>query len=523
MPEHLRALVVILVLSVTVFKLAERPLTAAAISLRDYRRRRNLWFAVTLIAFFSFNFWVYLAVAGAVIFHFGRRDRNPFALYCMLLFAVPPFGAPLPTLGVVNYLFDINHLELLNLTLLLPAAWRLARAPRAPNSVGRVTDWLIVSYFLLIVALTANADGLSATVVLRTAVINSLDILLCYYVASRSLASREAMRETLATFVISGVLMATVAMFEFVRGWLLYSSLDESMGLSWAFGSYMMRGAESLRAMASTGHSIILGYVMAVCGGMLIYLRVLVPQVGLWRLATLAIGGALACSLSRGPWVGAAAGLLLGVGIGRGAGKRVVKFMAIGSLIGFALLLTPLGPKILKYIPFVGDIDDSTISYRQELFRVSLIVIRENPWFGTFDALANPLMEELRQGEGIIDTVNSYIVVALSYGIVGLALFAGAFITAGWGVWRLHRGFGRGADPEAEHLARALLAVLAAIMITIATASPISAIPPVYWSMIGVAVAYARWRAATVAGAVPMASQFAHRVPRPGYRVRAAR
>jgi O-antigen ligase len=523
MPEHLRALVVILVLAVTVFKLAERPLTAAAISLRDYRRRRNLWFAITLIAFFSHNFWVYLAVAGAVIFHFGRRDRNPFALYCMLIFAVPPFGAPLPTLGVVNYLFDINHLQLLNLTLLLPAAWRLARAPRAPTTVGRVTDWMIGSYFVLIVALTANADGLSATVVMRTAVVTGLDILLCYYVASRSLASREALRETLATFVVSGVLMAAMAMFEFVRGWLLYSSLDESMGLSWAFGSYMMRGAESLRAMGSTGHSIILGYVMAVCGGLLIYLRVLVPQVGLWRLAALAVGGALACSLSRGPWVGAAAGLLLGVGIGPGASRRVMKFMIIGTLIGGVMLMTPLGPKILKYLPFVGDLDDSTISYRQELFRVSLLVIRQNPWFGTFDALSNPLMEQLRQGEGIIDTVNSYIVVALSYGIVGLTLFSGAFLTAGWSVWRLHRRFGRKDDPEAEHLARALLAVLAAIMITIATASPISAIPPVYWSMIGVAVAYARWRAAMVADAVPLGTRFANRVPRPGYRMRTAR
>ena len=58
MPEHLRALVVILFLSVTVFKLAERPITAVAISLRDYRRRRNLWFAIMLIAFFAHNFWV---------------------------------------------------------------------------------------------------------------------------------------------------------------------------------------------------------------------------------------------------------------------------------------------------------------------------------------------------------------------------------------------------------------------------------------------------------------------------------
>jgi hypothetical protein len=113
--------------------------------------------------------------------------------------------------------------------------------------------------------------------------------------------------------------------------------------------------------------------------------------------------------------------------------------------------------------------------------------------------------------------------VALSYGIVGLTLFSGAFLTAGWSVWRLHRRFGRKDDPEAEHLARALLAVLAAIMITIATASPISAIPPVYWSMIGVAVAYARWRAAMVADAVSLGTRFANRVPRPGYRMRTAR
>jgi O-antigen ligase len=221
--------------------------------------------------------------------------------------------------------------------------------------------------------------------------------------------------------------------------------------------------------------------------------------------------------------VGAAAGLLLGVGIGPGASKRVVKFMAIGTLIGGVMLLTPLGPKILKYIPFVGDIDDSTITYRQELFRVSLVVIRQNLLFGTFDALANPLMEQLRQGEGIIDTVNTYIVVALSYGIVGLALFSGTFVSAGLCVWRVHRRFGPKDDPEAEHLARALLAVLAAIMVTIATASPISAIPPVYWSMIGVAVAYARWRSVTVSRAYPTRAPTAHAVPDARYGMRAAR
>ena len=131
-----------------------------------------------------------------------------------------------------------------------------------------------------------------------------------------------------------------------------------------------------------------------------------------------------------------------------------------------------------------------------------MLVIQQNPWFGTFNALSNPLMEQLRQGEGIIDLVNTYIAVALTYGVVGLALFVGAFGSAAFGVWRVHRRLGPKDDAESEHLARALLAVLAAIMITIVTVSPINTIPPVYWSFIGIAVAYARWQRATETNAI---------------------
>jgi len=502
MSEHLRALVIILVLAAVVFKLAERPLCAAAIALRDYRRRRNLWFAVTLIAFFSHSFWLYVLVAGALVFHYGRKERNPFALYCMLLFAVPPFNAPLPTLGLVGQLFDVSHLQLLSVTLLLPAALRLAQTPREQASAGRVTDWLVGAYLVLILILTAGDPRLSFTVVLRTAVTQVLDVVLCYYVASRALINRESLREALATFLLAGVMMATVSMFEFVKGWLLYSSLDESMGLTWGYGSYLSRGADNIRAVGSAGHAIVMGYVMAICLGLLVYLRLFVRPVGMWRLAALAVFGALACSLSRGPWVGAAVGILLGVAMGPNAGPRILRFVGASIVIGIVLMLTPMGPKILSYLPFIGDVNNETVSYRQELFRISMLVIRQNPWFGTFDAMANPLMEQLRQGEGIIDLVNTYIAVALSYGVVGLAFFAGAFFSAAFGVWQVHRRLGPRDDAESEHLARALLAILATITITIVTVSPICAIPPVYWSFIGIAVAYARWQRTTAKNAI---------------------
>jgi len=520
MPEHLRALVIILVLAAVVFKLAERPLCAAAIAPSDYRRRRNLWFAVTLIAFFSHSFWLYVLVAGAVVFHHGRKDRNPFALYCMLLFAVPPFGAPVPTLGLVGQVFDMSHLQLLSLVLLLPAALQLGRMPREHASAGRVTDWMLGAYLVLILVLTATVQNVSFTVVLRTAFTQVMDVVLCYYVASRALIDRRSLRESLATFLLAGVLMATMAMFEFVKGWLLYSSLDESMGLNWSYGSYMARGGDSsLRAMASTGHSIVLGYVMAICLGLLVYLRLLVRPLGLWRLAALAVLGGLVCSLSRGPWVGAAVGILLGVAMGPNAGPRVMRFIGASIVIGIVLLITPLGPKVLSYLPFTGEVNADTVTYRQELFRISMLVIRQNPWFGNFDALANPLMEQLRQGEGIIDLVNTYIAVALSYGVIGLALFAGAFVSAAFGVWQVHRRLGPKDDAESEHLARALLAVLAAIMITIATVSPINTIQPVYWSVIGIAVAYVRWQRATATNAIA----FRPAAGRPAYGMREAR
>src|SRR6188474_2936195 len=101
MPEHLRAFIVIAVLSVASFLVLHRPVVAMGMEDEDFRRRRNLWLAVTAAAFLSSNFWIFILIASSVLL-FSRRDRNPFALYLFLLFVVPPFAAPLPGLGIVN-------------------------------------------------------------------------------------------------------------------------------------------------------------------------------------------------------------------------------------------------------------------------------------------------------------------------------------------------------------------------------------------------------------------------------------
>ena len=78
MPEHLRALIVILVLATIVFAFARRP-AADLIPANDFTRRRNLWLALTLLAFVSHSFWVYAGVAAIVLSIARRRERNPLA------------------------------------------------------------------------------------------------------------------------------------------------------------------------------------------------------------------------------------------------------------------------------------------------------------------------------------------------------------------------------------------------------------------------------------------------------------
>src|ERR1700740_2890467 len=115
MPEHLRTLVVILLLASAIFA-AARPLAcAAAMKDEDFARRRNAWFALTLAAFLAHNFWIFMIFASALLLWAVLAESNKLALYFFLLFAVPAMDAEIPGFGVVEHFFAIDYLRLLSL------------------------------------------------------------------------------------------------------------------------------------------------------------------------------------------------------------------------------------------------------------------------------------------------------------------------------------------------------------------------------------------------------------------------
>jgi len=199
----------------------------------------------------------------------------------------------------------------------------------------------------------------------------------------------------------------------------------------------------------------------------------------------------LIASWSRGPWVGAVAMMVFAVTLGPGLGKRLAKLVGAGGVATVVLLLSPFGQRIIDLLPFVGTSESGSVDYRSRLFDVSMQVFRQNPFFGDTRYLQNPIMEQMRQGQGIIDMVNTYLQVALPYGALGLAFFLAALLIPMRMVWRTRKRILH-TDPETERLGRVLLAIMVGIMLTIATVSSLGVIPTIYWLMAGLCVAYAR-------------------------------
>jgi O-antigen ligase len=163
------------------------------------------------------------------------------------------------------------------------------------------------------------------------------------------------------------------------------------------------------------------------------------------------------------------------------------------------LLVSSVGKELVDYLPFVGTVEAQNVAYRERLFEISLGVVLDHPLFGAWDFLQLPVMQQLRQGEGIIDVVNSYLGIALASGFVGLALFCGFFLVVLVELFGAMRRAGeRGGEPYV--LGQALFCVLVGVLVMIASTSSLTLIPVVYWSIAGLAQAYARSKVMVRAG-----------------------
>jgi O-antigen ligase len=197
----------------------------------------------------------------------------------------------------------------------------------------------------------------------------------------------------------------------------------------------------------------------------------------------------LLVTFSRGPWLAALVIYLAYAAFDPRGLSRVFKATAIVLLLATALLASPLGTKISGMIPFMGGtVDKDTLTYREQLLDRSWELIKARPILG--DQLALSKMQDLRQGQGIIDVVNAYVGVTLFYGFTGLAVFLTFVLSALAKAYAKSRRV-RKTDPDSALLGANLAAAIVANLLLLADGSLGTGPKQVFYILMGLAGAYA--------------------------------
>jgi hypothetical protein len=484
MLTSIKSLAAVLLFLLPILYFSVRPMSNFVSSVQDYKRRCCLMLFLTIASFLSYDFWIFAILALVSIRWVASRDASPLALYWMILLAVPPVMRMLPGFGIVNNLLPIDYFKILAFVILLPEAIRIhkARTESPDQALAANVGYIIVAY--LVFKLLLYFGSVNFTGVLREAVGFGLDIFLPYYVMSRGIKDLARMREVILSFCVAASIAGALAIPETIKHWSFYVNVRSALNVEEWFVNILMRG-DAFRAQGSTGQPIILACALSVAMGLWLSVRSEVQ--GRWTrwFITLAIAGGLVATFSRGPWVGAAVTLAVFALTAPHRGRRIVIWGVVLAILSAVVLASPYGDKALSYLPFVKDnVDTGSADYRRRLIEISMNILSYYPFFGTPYYMS--YMEELRQGQGIIDMVNTYLVIALPTGYVGLVIWLMPLLIALFVLMKTVVSAGR-TELRLHNIAAGFFSTLLGLMVSIGTASPIGVIPVLLWGMVGAA------------------------------------
>lgn len=398
-------------------------------------------FIVSIISFISSNLTLfYVLLSAFILFRGWISDASVprmISLFLVVSYCTPKLQI-IAGLGEAGNLLLLTPSRLAAILILLPILVKgrptVVNVSRSPNSVAtlrpsriKALDFLILLYPVW--NLFIYSDRYAATHLARIGLQFIFDGILVYYVFSRHCGNVDAVRRIARAALVIMAFLAGVAVFESLKRYPLYTELQDVYKAQWSITRVLVRG-NILRAQVTAETPITLGLWMI--QGFAFSLLALSPT----RSARPWIcWGALflACFLSgsRGPLLCLGIAALFAAAGFRYSGQvygRLVAILVAATTIVYAFgLLDELQQTVSNLIvSFTKSHDTGSIDYRSRLYRVAVDLIKQSPLFGVPNYAFH--MQELVQGEGIIDIVNFYIYLALDIGVIGLVMFMSPFL-----------------------------------------------------------------------------------------------
>ncbi|MEJ1356474.1 MAG: O-antigen ligase family protein [Candidatus Sedimenticola sp. (ex Thyasira tokunagai)] len=482
--ETLRALIIILAISGSTFYLLSKPY-AEIVSKKQFSQWRNNWLLVVILFFLIGNFWLFSLALFLILYFITKNNPDKkVSYYLLFLFALPMTGDVIPGFGIANQLFELNVNRLMVLLLLFPSFIYILRS--RSHYINLPSDKYIYCYIALLCLrsfeVTSISDGLRSTFTIF------VDIFLPYYVLSRLLTSPRNIQHAFVAILLTSTVLVFASIFEAVKHWHLYHSIATQVGAVSTKLLYLER-AGSLRATTVFSSSIVLGFMIVIATGLLLYIKPYIKNRFLFYFLIFGFVFGLYATFSRGPWVGFVVLMLAYLWTGKNNIRNIAAALSAGTACLLILFQIPLFDRFTQLLPFIGSIESGSVYYRKRLFEIALDLLLKNPLLGDSHYRQAPELEELRQGQGIIDIVNSYVNIALSQGLIGLTLF---LLTATSLLLGINQATKRLPTEQGDLIraGRSLFAMQCAMLVIISTVSSIDYVPVIYWAIAGISAAY---------------------------------
>ena len=328
------------------------------------------------------------------------------AFFAAIAPCLPPyFGMIIPLPGVTTF-FELTCYKVIVILVLLPCLFAHSGEERKFG----LPDAMLLLYASLTAAVMASL--LNATSGLRFFIDQLLIIVLPFMAIRRSIRTAKDLDLVMQGFVLAAILAASMALSATLKQWDFYR-LYEPISV---FRIPDIR--ESLLRIGLTAGTHALGYHLA--AGMLMIealrSRKSFPFRSALVLQPLLLLG-IYVTHSRGAMGGLAVGLII-MTVTRND-KKSLRY----SLAGVLAIAGAYGSFILLSWDFTDSDPYGTIAYRQDLFETSIRQIWSHPWFGDFSFYNSEEFSHLRQGQGIIDVTNLFLLLPLYYGLPAALLF----------------------------------------------------------------------------------------------------
>lgn len=381
------------------------------------------------------NIWLLYGVMFATVPLLARTPRQVAPAYLFALLLLPALDTTV-VIGSVK-LFEIGVHDSLALGAIFALFTRPGRA-----RISFALDVPLLAVLLLLV--TATARDTSVTNFIRVLVNNVLDCALPYYIVSRSIRTIDDLKLCMAYLAAAATVLAVILLYEVRSSWPMYNELHDHYQILMQLMVKSRGGA--MRAGGPFLESTSIAMVLTSCILATWLSRKAFRSTFHYSAVLAVLLAGLTAPQSRGAWIGLFIGTLVADFYRRRPGAAVRRVAVIG-IVGAALFaIAPFSPYLSDTLG-MAEGSASTVDYRQRLFDRGMEEFWNSPIIGYSPPETLSRLGDLRQGEGIIDFVNTYIYFALMSGIVGLAIFIGAFVFYLARVWKCRR-FLRFDDPD---------------------------------------------------------------------------